>query len=391
MEVIAIIVASILGLVIGAITGLTPGIHNNLVTSLVVSIFSLNISLPLASFVASLAMAHTIFDFIPTVYLGVADDNNLSILPGHELLLQGNGKTAIKLLLQGAFYAILISPFFIILFLFFSSVIQSTLSKVIPIILIFLVTFMIAKEEKPVRALAFFLFAGFLGYATLNLPVKEPLTPLLTGLFGLSGIALSISSKTFLPKQKESEESIDKSDTFRSIIAGIITTPIFSFLPALGSGYAALFGSQLINQSRKSFLILNGFLNVQIMILSFILVYSIGKARTGAAAIIGPILTNKLPLIIIIIAVVFSSISAIVLTRKVSIYSAKLFDKINYRVITIFTFAVVILINIFVTNLLGLFVLLTATALGVSVINSGIRRVNMMACLIVPTILIYLS
>lgn len=393
MEIQQLIIASLLGLLAGTITGLIPGLHNNLVTSVLVSVFSLKINLAIAAFVVSLALAHVILDFIPTVYLGVADDTVLSILPGHELLLAGKGEEAIKLLLRGASYALAASPIFIVFFLFFAKTIQTALSRIIPVLLVGLIVFLLAKEEKTKKAIALFTLTGFLGYATLHLPVKEPLTPLLTGLFGLSGIILSLSNKVSLPKQEKANEKISKEDTKKSIIPSLIVSPIFSFLPALGSGYAALFGSEIVAQSRKSFLMLNGFLNVQVMILSFILIAVIEKARTGAAAAIKPIFQTNFSTnlsIIIAIAIISAAISILV-AHKISHRMASLFSKFNYRTISIITLLLVTAVNLFVTNLLGIIVLITSTALGILVINSGIRRINMMACLLVPTIFIYVS
>src|SRR3990167_5524026 len=102
--------AILAGILIGTLTGITPGIHINTVTAILLAnlgIFSFLPVISLVTFVTSLAITHTILDFIPSILTGATDaESFLSVLPGHEMLMSGKGKEAILLVLIGAITSI---------------------------------------------------------------------------------------------------------------------------------------------------------------------------------------------------------------------------------------------------------------------------------------------
>src|SRR3990167_5807040 len=103
---IELIVALTLGLLSGTLTGLLPGIHINLVSASLVSLsalYFLNIEpIILVVFIVSMSITHTFVDFIPSIFLGAPDtDTELSVLPGHEMLKQGQGYKAVLITLYG--------------------------------------------------------------------------------------------------------------------------------------------------------------------------------------------------------------------------------------------------------------------------------------------------
>src|SRR3989338_452718 len=103
----------------------------------------------------------------------------------------------------GIIIGFVLSILFIAFFVYISPLIQKALVKIVAFVLILISSFMILREEKWKIALLVFLMAGFLGYASLNLPIKEPLLPLLTGLFGASSLLISIKEKATLVKQEK--------------------------------------------------------------------------------------------------------------------------------------------------------------------------------------------
>ena len=200
--------ALLLGLLAGTITGLIPGIHINLIAVFLLSLSPILLQrlapLTLAVFITSMAITHSFLDFIPSIFLGAPDEDSfLAVLPGHELLKLGRGHEAVILTLYGSLTALLIILIFTPIFIFILPVIQSTIIRILPFILIFASLYLILREEEFLISLTVFLLAGFLGLLTFNLPIKEPLLPLLTGLFGFSALIISLrTSTTNLPKQK---------------------------------------------------------------------------------------------------------------------------------------------------------------------------------------------
>jgi len=399
---IEIIAALLLGCIIGTFTGLFPGIHINLIAAiLLAALTSLTFlqTVPiinLAIFVVSMSITHTFLDFIPSIYLGAPDEDSfLSILPGHQLLQKGLGHKAVTQTLYGSLTAIPTILISIPIFIYVLPIIFNTTKTIVPFILIFASFYLILREKEPLIALTVFTLAGFLGFATLNLPIKQPLLPLLTGLFGLSSLFISIKNKTIIPTQILSPLKKIKlpKNYIKTSVAALISAPLCSFLPGIGSGHAAVIGSEIFEQDNESFLFLVGAINTIVVALSFITIYSIGKSRSGVAATVKDLLTTITPsnLALIILTIILSGIISFLLGIQISKTSSKYINKINYKTLSIIIISILIIINIIFSNLLGLLTLISATALGIFTILSGSRRLNLMGSLLVPTIIFYLT
>lgn len=394
------IIAVLAGLLLGTFTGITPGIHINTVTALLIAnlgIFASISTTALVAFVVSLAITHTILDFIPSILTGATDDESfLSVLPGHEMLKAGKGKEAILLILIGAITAIPLILAITPLFIKAVPIIYNKIARIIPFLLIFISLYTITREDKAWTALVVFLATGILGYVSLNSPVKDPLLPLLGGLFGASSIIVSLAQKTKIPKQQEIQipkiKEI-KTDYLKALSGSIISSPLCSFLPAIGSGTAATISSEIVPQSRKSFLIMLGIINIVVMVLSFATLYTIDKTRTGAAAAIKSIITNISAqnlwqiILIAIITIIITSAIAILITN----IFIKLIEKVNYNRVSIFMLLILLIAVIIISNPLGLLVFITSTAWGIFTIQSNVKRINMMGVLLLPTIILYLT
>src|SRR3989344_4859936 len=249
------LIAALLGILAGIFTGLTPGIHINLVSLLVVSssAYLLGIfSLPsLGVFIISMAIAHTFLDILPAIFLGAPNEATaLGVLPGHKLLLQGMGYEAVKLTVIGSLssliLAILLFPLLIIIF----PLIYDDIRPYIGFILIAVVIYMVLIEkglDKKFWAFVVFLISGILGILALTMPnLKQPLFPLLSGLFGLSMLIVSLSQKVEIPKQRITENIIlPKFQSIKSVLAGTFSGTIVSFFPGMGPAQAAVIGSNI--------------------------------------------------------------------------------------------------------------------------------------------------
>ncbi len=394
------VLAILAGLFLGSLTGITPGIHINTISALLIanlSAFSFMSTTSLVAFIVSLAITHTILDFIPSILTGATDEESfLSVLPGHEMLIQGKGREAILLVLVGALTAIPLILIIIIPFIKLIPLVYEKITYFIPFILIFISLYLIIREDKTLTALVVFLASGILGYSALNSPVKDPLLPLLGGLFGASSIIISLNQKVKIPYQEPiSLKNIKnlKKDYIKSILGSAISSPLCSFLPAIGSGHAATISSEIIPQSRKSFLIMLGTINLVVMTLSFATLYSIDKTRTGAAAAIKEIVRelNSADLFNIISIAIASIIIVSFIALLITNLFIRILEKVNYRNISIVMLIILTTAVVTLSNIQGLIVFITSTAWGIFAIKSNIRRINLMGVLLVPTIIFYLT
>ena len=397
---IELFLALILGIIAGTFTGLAPGIHINLVAALLfissATLLALTSPIVLACFIVSMAVAHTFIDFIPSIFLGAPEESTaLSVLPGHKMLLQGRGYEAVKLTTIGCFFGIILLLILVPIFTKTLPPIYETLGFLVPFALIIASAFLVIKEKNPVLGLIIFLSAGILGILALNFyALKEPLFPLLTGLFGASAIIISINEKTSLPNQKITKEKLKFKDFFSLFPSAVVSSSLCSFLPGLGSSQAAVLGSQLEKSSSKpeNFLVLLGMISTLVLGLNFAALYIISKSRSGTGIIIQRLIPEiSISQLWILLAVMLVSASiAVFLSLLFARIFAKNISKFSYRKLNIAILAILVVMSIIISGWLSLVVFIATTSLGILAISSGVRRIQLMGCLIVPVILYFL-
>lgn len=391
---IEILISTFIGLLAGILTGLLPGIHINLVGTILVGLsattFSKINSLYLVVFIASMAITHTFIDFIPSIFLGCPDtETQLSILPGHELLKEGKGYEAVMLTANGGIFAIFILILIAFPIAFLISKVYALIHSLMFWILLITSSLLIFSEKKKITALFVFVISGLLGLCALNINAREPLLPLLTGLFGSSMMIISIKNKIEIPQQ---ELSFSRYKIFKPIIGAIIASPLCAFLPGLGSGQAAVLGNNISRTDRKGFLILIGATNVLVMGLSFVSLYSISKIRTGAAAAINEIIgvPSWKVVIILLITIMISGIISFFLTKIITRFLSQKINRINYFILSIIILIFLTILVLIFSGFLGLIILIASTLTGIYFNSLNVKKTHMMGCLLIPTILFYL-
>lgn len=394
-----LILALLIGIVAGAFAGLAPGIHINLIgVSMASVLLFLGFQIEpvyLVVFIVSMAICQTFVDFIPSIFLGAPEDGTeLSVLPGHQLLKKGLGYQAVALTCYGGIAAISVLIIFSIPLFFingdFLVGVYDKITNFIPGLLILSSFYLISREGKKLSAILVFFLTGLLGLCVLNISsLNQPLLPLLTGLFGGSAMILSIKNKTRILPQKI---SMPREKIIKPLIGAIIASPLCGFLPGLGGGQAAIIGNSISKTNSKGFLVLVGATNTLVMGISFIALYLISKTRTGAAVFIKEtigVLEREL-LFVILGVVVISGIISFFLTLKLAKLIILKIQKVNYYLLNVFILIFLAVLIFFISGFFGLVVFLVSTFTGIYAINSGVRRTNMMGCLIIPTIVLYL-
>lgn len=395
--ILEILIALFVGIIAGSITGLAPGIHINLVALvlLIASPFLLQYTAPLvlAVFIVSMSITHCFLDFITGIFLGAPEESTaLSVLPGHRLLLQGRGYEAVKLTTLGCYLGLILLILIVPLSVIFLPVIYNYIKLAIPFILIGASLFLVIKEEKKFLAFFIFMLSGCLGIAVLNLHViKQPLFPLLTGLFGTSMLITSISQKTSIPKQKITSEKI--SVGAKTIFAGTISSFLCSFLPGLGASQAAVLGNEISrSKSEKNFLVLLGIISILVTALNFAALYIINKPRSGTAIIVGRLLQDISfqHLAIFCTAMIIAGSAAVFLALFFAKVFAKHLPKINYSTLSLIILIFLVVLSVNISGWLSLPVLIVSTCLGIVTIAFGIKKMHLMGCLILPVILYFI-
>jgi len=435
----------VLGVLTGVLTGILPGLHVNNIALIFLSLsgaivsafsflFDYGISIDfifvlICVYIISVSISHTFHDIIPSTFLGAPDeDMALSVLPAHSLLLKGKGYEAVTLSAIGSYGAILFCFFLVypIRFiigepLFF----YETLREIMLFVLIAVSIFLLATEKAKIEifgkkgiissiagilfAAVVFFISGVFGIITFELSVSSPiglsspvLFPALAGLFGTPTLLTSLMTKPKLPKQSLVEVSLNKK-TKKSLILSVITGSlggiIVSIIPGLTSstGTVITMTARGKSDTRQTIITLSA-VNTACAFFVVIIMFITLRARSGAALAVKDLVSIAewndllLPsnLVYFLIALVFGGMLSYFLTLKIGKLFAKHFASVPYLLLIKLTICMVIILVFLFTGVLGLIVLLVATAIGLLPVQWGVRRSHCMGILLVPIILYFI-
>ncbi len=400
MAFLEILVAMVLGVHSGIITGLVPGIHVNLISVLMLSFSSVLLGFVepavLGVFIISLAITHSFLDSLPGIYLGAPDaGTELNVLPGHRLLQQGLGHNAVVYTVLGSLGSLVVCVLLLPVFIASMAVIFPVVRGMIGYILIAIMVFMIVKDRgKWLRSLVVFLFAGVLGLVVFNIPqLSQPLFPLLSGLFGFSILLVSLFESSVIPKQDFSKPlAISKKNVGKTVSAASSMGFIAAFLPGFGSSQAAIMATMVVGDvGDEGFLTLVGGINTANMLISIGTAYVLDKARNGAIVavkeLIGSVQLQEL-LLFVFVALIVGGVATVLAVRISKIF-AKVVVKVKYSSIVFVIIGFIILLTAYFDGLVGLLVLITATAVGLLASAWTVGKNHLMGCLILPVILYF--
>ena len=341
MEIFTLIIIIILAICSGTITGLIPGLHINFISIMILINFQvLTKILPteqLIIFIIIMSLTHTFVDFIPSIAFGIPNsDTAMSILPGQQMILKGEGYKAILLSNLGSLFGVITSAIIGTIFYFNLESFYTTIQPLLPYILAGIVTlgiFLEPNKNQKFMAIILILFTGGYGIFLLNsVQLNQPLLILFTGIFANAAIINSLLQKTQkLPPQNYNLPKIRKiinKNYLKSIFNGALSSSICSVTPAVGNIQAATLSTiisgikfkrknkngkkdnnnnkqtkhEMIEEQKQkeqdkvenqeNFISLISLINTNNFVLSLITFLTISKARNGSIFVISQILSN---------------------------------------------------------------------------------------------------
>ena len=434
------LVSVLAGYLLGVISGLIPGIHTNnfALILLAFSPFLSENGLPvvcIAAMILANSLSHTFHDIIPSIFLGApGEDTALAVLPGHTLLLEGQGAQAIRLSALGSAGSVILSMITVIPLSFLFVKGYDLIQENMAYILIFVTFVMIITEKgdhlhgegrinvwkKRAFALLLFVMSGLLGVFAfrmdyLSVPIigwgeGSILLPLLSGLFGASQLIISLFSDPIIPVQYDSKPDLERSKVFRGIITGSIFGSVVAWLPGISSSIATVFARIFVKEeespdnrfeddeafliSSKEFIVSISGVNTSNAIFGLMALAFIGKTRSGAMVAIDELLGG----ISLEASIIVLFLCAILLTSLLSYFSTihlgdnihHLLEKIDYRKLCygiIFFLAVMVLLS---TGVFGLLIFIMATPVGMLAPFLGVKKSHAMGVILLPVILYFL-
>jgi putative membrane protein len=385
-----------IGTAAGILMGMVPGIHPNTIILLVPLFISLSLEpLFLIAFTVSMAVSNIFFDFIPSILLGAPDaDTELTVLPGHRMVLAGHGYDAVRLCVIGCAGAIVLCA---LLFPLIVLTIPGLYAAAEDFIWIFIIIISAAiiwsnKGFKKTLAILCFLGAGFIGLMTDFIPIDSTLIlfPIFTGFFGISTLLLQMRETSRIPKQKKEGVGISNRTVNRSVVSGTTGGIVSGFLPGVGTSQITAMAT--LGRDERTFLITSGSIAAANTIISIISLWLISKPRSGVAVALGQMIEIGLNDVILIIGVslLVAGLSVFLVLKTTRVFLNRM-EKINYSYISACIIILLTTLTIIFTGIFGLLLLATSTSMGIFVGMTNVRRATLMGILIIPTIIFYMS
>jgi len=374
-----LLLATTIGILAGTVTGLTPGLHTNTLAVLIISLLPL-FSFPIilaATLLLSMSIVHTIIDAIPSIFLGVPDSSMvISALPGHKMLLAGEGYRALQLTALGSLMAVLFaavcSPIVYLVFVYLYPVMQPYTFW----LLISVATFILCKDNRRLIALLFIILSGILGWSTLQITqLSQPLFHLLTGLFGTSLLLLSLrGSEGSLPTQQAAPNK-EKSIITMGLLSFIAGT-CAALLPGVGSAQVALLAQSVMRKSSDAlYLLLTGGINTANMFVSLVTLLALDKARNGSIVALKQLVAVDNYLVVLLFGVMLLSAGAAAfLLIPLAGRFLVLINFVGVHRVTYVLFGALVMLSILFDSWLGLLILAVATFLGIAAQEIGVGK-----------------
>ena len=282
-----------------------------------------------------------------------------------------------------------------------------------------------SSGEQRAWALLLFVLSGALGWVLLSTPGLEAanwfpvpalansspsmmLFPLFTGLFGLSTMIMSGASRESLPEQEfDSTTPMKPWREARAVASGTVAGAAVSWFPGVSGASATVISKYLAGgepegeekDNDREFLVSIGAANAASTVFTLVALFVILKGRSGASATIGAMLSDSLSpweplssvplaLSLLLVSSLVAAMVAFVLSARIARVFAERCGRIRYGALVRAVVIMLIVLVFLLSGALGLFVAISATAMGLLPPTIGVRRIHLMGSLILPAIIL---
>jgi putative membrane protein len=392
---------TMLGCVFGVITGLTPGLHVNTVCIVGLGLYS-RLGMDTIQFsvtMVAMSITHTFLDYIPAIFIGVPEESTaLSVLPAHQLLLEGKSLDAVKLTAYGSLLGLVFSLLFIYPIIHVLPFVYNQVREYLVFIISLALLYLIILErgvKRKIYSFIIIILSGWLGVIALslnNISSTQVLFPIFAGLFGLSGMLYSIKTKPGrIPQTPYSTVDLDGEVTRASLI-GSVGGIFVGVLPAMSPSQIGIIMSGLYHTNIRSFLVSVSAINTSDAIYSLVALYAIQNPRSGVSVMISRILElDKSTMTLFIGVFAFSALFSTVIHLEIGKRATKFLEKVNYRYFSGIIFFMIFFLIYYFTGWFGVLLTIISICIGLLPILSGVSRTHLMGVLIIPTIIYYLG
>ncbi|MFB6143265.1 MAG: tripartite tricarboxylate transporter permease [Halorientalis sp.] len=387
------------GILLGLASGLVPGLHANNM-ALLLGAFAPAVPGP-PRFVACAMLAagvvHTFLDVVPTLALGVPDPAMAaSALPGHELVLAGRGREALRLSALGSGLAVVFAvPLAVPVTGLVTAVyptLRANLAAVLAAVCVLLVTTERSYRAKVGAGLGV-AASGALGMATLDANVTGlvdaggVLAPLFAGLFG-APVLLEALQGAGIPRQDDPALALSRPAVGGLALLGTLSGAVVGFVPGVSSGVAGT-GALLAvpyRYSARGYVVTTSGVNTANTIFALFALAVLGSPRTGVLVAVEEAgVPVAMPLLLASVAL--AAAVGFVLVLVVGDRYLALVGSVNNALLSLGVLVLLAGLSVLFAGLFGLGVFAVGGIVGLLPQRFGARRVSLMGVLLVPLVL----
>lgn len=391
------------GVALGSISGLIPGLHANNFALLLAGVATAAPGPPLFVGLAMLSagVVHTFLNAVPAMALGVPDaEMAVTALPGHRMIMDGQGYEAIRLSALGSLLAVLLAVPLAVPITWGVTAVYPTVREHLSIVLALVALALVGSERSWGRrvggALAFSL-ATALGAVTLDADPDAPLeaggmlAPLFAGLFG-APVLIDAIRGSGIPDQTDAAVRISRPLVAVTALGGALAGAVVGYLPGISAAIAAvavllvLPGGGLSGPSDRTYIVATSGVDTANMIFGLFALASIGQPRSGVMVAFDEV-GAPLELGYLVGGVLVAGVAGFVLVVTVGDRYLRLVGRTAYWKISAAVLGLLLILSYLFTGPLGVVVFVVAAAVGMVPVRFRSRRVTLMGVLIGPLML----
>jgi putative membrane protein len=383
------------GISLGTASGLVPGLHANNFALLLAGIASAIPADPLFLGAAMLAagVTHTFLDIVPALALGVPDPAMApTALPGHQLVLQGRGREALRLSATGSALAVAFAVPLAVPLTMGMKRLYPTIVAHLTVVLGVVCLLLVATEHTTLARLGGALslaLSGALGVLTLDLPTGgalpagNTLVPLFAGLFG-APILIEALGGEGVPPQADSKITTSRRFLLGVGFVGSLCGAFVGYLPGISAAIAAGAAMVVVPQrGPRAFVVATSGVSTANTVFALFALVALGSPRTGVlVAVERTNVPHNLPILLGSVAI--AAAVAFVLVLALGDWYLDVVGAIDNVRLSLGVLLFLCVLVVAFTGLVGLGIFGVATVVGLIPGRFGSRRMTLMGVLLVP-------
>ncbi len=419
-----VLLSTLAGTVVASVLACLPGLHiYNVMGALVLGILALEgtthaipVDVYLPAFTA-MVVGWSMLNTIPAVLLGTPDESAMfTVLPGQKYLMAGRGFEGTMITavggLAGAFFLVVVMAPLAPRYL---PVSQQVLKGHMHWVLWVIITFMLMSEwpkggnrgpagwakfydawKTLLAGLATFALAGLLGFILLTRsPVShevafQNIMPAFVGLFAVPWCLLNMISAADVPPQKTAKSlAIDGDVILRSVWSGGLGGGIAAYFPVVTGGVGGMLaGHACAQRDERIFIMGQGVSKFIYYVGAFMLMFvpGLNLTRGGGAWMVKALYTpmGVADYFLVLGSIAIAAGLSYLMMEPLTKLTLKFVDRFNYRHVSTFALAIIVVMVYAVTGWVGMFIATVATGIGLLPVLFGSRRLNCLGILLLP-------